>query len=203
VLPLRRRQAYLAKKKIFAECSRVGILLGLLGFSKPDDPPSLKLRRGMPAFRKAMARQATQQGAGRETSRFANPVLCLLPNLPKKILHCNPSVAQRSFQCVTIHFRMEGKHNSSSIRVLHLEVASLAMDFQKTEPLQCGQHLPARQQRQLHSVNSTTSRSLVEINSDGDGSKYKSMASRIFFNASSRVLPCDQQLFSAGQCATK
>ena len=30
------------------------------------------------------------------------------------------------------------------------------------------------------------------------GCKYKSMASRIFFNASWRVLPCDQQLFSAG-----
>jgi hypothetical protein len=37
---------------------------------------------------------------------------------------------------------------------------------------------------------------------DGAGSKYKSMASRIFFKASSRVLPCDQQLLSAGQCAT-
>jgi hypothetical protein len=35
------------------------------------------------------------------------------------------------------------------------------------------------------------------------GSKYRSIASRIFLNASSRVLPCDQQLFSAGQCATK
>jgi hypothetical protein len=98
---------------------------------------------------------------------------------------------------------MEGKHNSSTIRVLHLDVAALAMDFHKTEPLQCGQHLPAREQRQLHIVNSTTSRSFVDVNSDGDGSKYKSMASRIFFKASSRVLPCDQQLFNAGQCATK
>jgi len=126
-----------------------------------------------------------------------------LANLPKKILHFNPSVAQGAFQCVTIHFRMGGKHNSSSVRVLHLDMASLAMDFQKTEPLQCGQHLPAGQQRQLRIVNSTTSRSLVEVNSDGDGSKYRSIASRIFLNASSRVLPCDQQLFSDGQCATK
>jgi len=47
-----------------------------------------------------------------------------------------------------------------------------------------------------------TSRSLVDVNSEGDGFKNKSMASRTFFNASSRVLPCDQQLFSAGQCAT-
>jgi len=100
-----------------------------------------------------------------------------LPNLPKKIIHFNPSVAQGSFQCITIHLRMERKHNPSSIRVLHLDVASLAMAFQKTEPLQCGQHLPARQQRQLHIVNSTTSRSLFAVNSDGDGSKYKSMAS--------------------------
>lgn len=37
---------------------------------------------------------------------------------------------------------------------------------------------------------------------EGDASKYKSMASRTFFKASSRVLPCDQQLFRAGQCAT-
>jgi hypothetical protein len=29
------------------------------------------------------------------------------------------------------------------------------MNFQKTEPLQCGQHPPSRQQRQLHIVNST------------------------------------------------
>src|SRR5580658_6277253 len=98
----------------------------------------------------------------------------LLPNLPKKILHLNASVAQSSSQCVTIHFCMEGKHNSPSIRVLHFDVASLAMDFQKTESLQCGQHLPARQQRQFHSVNSTTSRSSVEVNSEADGSKYKS-----------------------------
>ena len=98
---------------------------------------------------------------------------------------------------------MKRKHNPSSVWVLHLDVTSLAMDFLKTEPLQCGQHLPARQQRQLHIVNSTTSRSLFDINSDGDGSKYKSMASRTFFSASSRVLPCDQQLFSDGQCATK
>jgi hypothetical protein len=41
------------------------------------------------------------------------------------------------------HLRTEGKHNSSSIRVLHLDVAALAMDFLKTEPLQCGPHLAA------------------------------------------------------------
>jgi hypothetical protein len=50
-------------------------------------------------------------------------------------------------------------------------VTSLAMHFQKAEPLQCCQHLPSRQQRQLHIVKSTTSRSLVEVNSDGAGSK--------------------------------
>jgi hypothetical protein len=141
-------------------------------------------------------------GQGGETSGVEKPLAWLLPNLPKKILHFNRAVAQGSFQGITIHLGMEGKHNSPAIRMLHLDVASLAMDFLKPEPLQCGQHLPARQQRQLHIVNSTTSRSLVEVNSDGDGSKYKSMASRTFFNASSRVLPCDQQLFSAGQCAT-
>jgi hypothetical protein len=62
---------------------------------------------------------------------------------------------------------MEGKDNSSTVRMLNLEVASLAMDFLKAESLQRRQHLAARQQRQLQTVNSTTSRSLVEVNSDG------------------------------------
>jgi hypothetical protein len=60
-----------------------------------------------------------------------------LPNLSKKILQFNRSVAQGSFQGVPIHFRMKGKHDSPAIRVLHLDMASLAMDFLKTEPLQC------------------------------------------------------------------
>ena len=34
------------------------------------------------------------------------------------------------------------------------------------------------------------------------GSRYSSMASRIFLSASSRVRPCDQQLFREGQLAT-
>jgi hypothetical protein len=79
-----------------------------------------------------------------KTSRYGKRGVCLLPNLPKKIVHFNPSVPQRPFQGVTIHLRMKRKHNPSPIRVLHLDMVSLAMDFQKTEPLQCGQHLPAR-----------------------------------------------------------
>ncbi len=158
-------------------------------------------RVGIP-FSPGLRRDGNTGMSRGETSRHGKCRVCPLPNLPKKILHFNPAVAQRSFQRVAIHLRMKRKHNPSSVRVLHLDVAALAMDFEKTQPLQCGQYLPARQQRQLHIVNSTTSRSLFAVNSDGDGSKYKSMASRIFFNASSRDLPCDQQLFRAGQCAT-
>ena len=157
-------------------------------------------RLGLPALSKPDDDTGTSRG---KTSRYGKRGVCLLPNLPKKIVHLNPAIAQGTFQDVTIHLRMKRKHNPSPIRVLHLDMASLAMDFQKTEPLQCGQHLLARQQRQLHIVSSTTSRSLFAVNSAGDGSRYKSMASRTFFNASSRVLPCDQQLFRAGQCATK
>jgi hypothetical protein len=62
--------------------------------------------------------------------------------------------------------------------VVQLDVTSLAMDFQKTKPLLCGQHLPAGHQRQLHIVNLTTSRSSVEANSDGEGRK---MAGLIHF----------------------
>ena len=138
-----------------------------------------------------------------ETPRFGKLLAAWSANLAQKIVHFHPAIAQGSFQSVTIHFRMKREYYPSSIRVLHLDMAPLPMDFQKTKPLQCGQHLPPRQQRQFHIVSSTTSRSLFAVNSEGDGSRYKSMASRTFFNASSRVFPCDQQLFSDGQCATK
>ena len=88
---------------------------------------TLILYRGKPD-----ANTGTRNG---ETSHFGKPGVCLLPNPSKKVLHFNRSVAQSSFQGVTIHLRMERKHTASSIRVLHLDVASLAMDFLKTEPL--------------------------------------------------------------------
>ena len=129
--------------------------LAFLPLSKPDDDTGTRLR---------------------ETPRFGKPLVWRLPNLPEKIVHFHPAVAQGTLQGLAIHLRMKWKHYPSSIRVLHLDVASLAMDFQKTKPLQCGQHLAARQHRQLHIVNSTTSRSVFAVNSDGDGSKYKSMS---------------------------
>jgi hypothetical protein len=145
--------------------------------SKPDDPPSSELR---------------QTRRGTWSAHFS-----------KKVFLSNASIAQGSFQCVAIHLGVKGEHYPSTVGVLHLDMASFAMDFRETKSLQRGENLPARPQGQLHIVNSTISRSFVAANSVGDGSKYKSMASRIFSNACWRVLPCDQQLFNDGQCATK
>jgi hypothetical protein len=44
-------------------------------------------------------------------------------------------VAKRAFKCVTINFIVKGEHNPSSVRVFHLDVAALAMNLHKAEPL--------------------------------------------------------------------
>jgi hypothetical protein len=60
----------------------------------------------------------------------------------------------------------------------------------------------SRQERQFHD-SSTTSASSLRVSCSSAGSRYNSTASRIFCRASSRVLPCDQQLFSEGHRATE
>jgi len=56
-------------------------------------------------------------------------------------------VAKRAFECVTINLIVKGEHNPSSVRMFHLDVAALAMNLNKAEPLQRGQHFPAGEQR--------------------------------------------------------
>jgi hypothetical protein len=50
-------------------------------------------------------------------------------------------------------------------------VAALAVNLNKIEALECCQHLPPGQQRELHSESATTSWVSSSIKSFGDGSR--------------------------------
>src|SRR5574337_1708320 len=122
-------------------------------------------------------------------------------DMPQKLLHLYVRISQRALERIAIHFRMIGEHDAASVGMFHLDVAASPVDFHKAKTRQCGQYLSAGEEGQIHEI-STTSRVLSSTIWPGAGSRYNSMASRTFCNASSRVLPCDQQLFRAGQCAT-
>lgn len=98
---------------------------------------------------------------------------------------------------------MEWENDPAAVGVFHLDVAALAVDFNETKPLKRGMHLAAGEHREFHSERATTSRRSLATTSFGEGSRNKAIASRMLVSASSRVRPCDQQLFSEGQWATK
>jgi hypothetical protein len=56
-------------------------------------------------------------------------------------------VPKRAFECITIDFVVKGKHNPSSVRMLHFDVAPLAVNLHEAEALQGGEHFPTGEQR--------------------------------------------------------
>src|SRR5437867_1626492 len=80
-------------------------------------------------------------------------------------------VAQRALECVTVNLAVEWEHDSPPVGMLHLHVATSPVNLDKPQSFQCRQHLSARQEREFHSDNSTTSRFSSAIRSPGAGSK--------------------------------
>ncbi len=66
-------------------------------------------------------------------------------------------ITQRAFKRETVHLVVKRKDDPAAVRVLHLNVAALAMNFDEAQALQGGDYLPAGEQRQLHKVKATTS----------------------------------------------
>jgi len=60
-----------------------------------------------------------------------------LTDLDIRILKC-------PFERIPIDFIVERKHNPSSVRVFHFDVATLAMNLYETEALQGCEHFPTR-----------------------------------------------------------
>jgi hypothetical protein len=55
-------------------------------------------------------------------------------------------VLERALECVSIDFIVKGEDNSSSVRMFHLHVATLAMNLYETEALQGCELFPTREQ---------------------------------------------------------
>lgn len=77
--------------------------------------------------------------------------------VPQEVFRLNTRIAQRSLERKAVDLAVKRKHDSAAIGVLHLYVAAFAMNFLKPHALEGSQNLPARQERQLHTVNSTIS----------------------------------------------
>lgn len=75
----------------------------------------------------------------------------------QKIFGLHARIAERALEGETIHLVMEGKNDAPSIRVLHFDVAALAMNLHEADALQSRQDLSSRKQGQLHRVRATTS----------------------------------------------
>ena len=75
----------------------------------------------------------------------------------QEIRNLNARIAERTFEGETIHLIVERKNDAPSIRVLHFDVAALAVDLREPCTLQRCQNLPTGEQRPLYRVSATTS----------------------------------------------
>ena len=78
-------------------------------------------------------------------------------HVPDEVLHWNRGIPERALERVAVHFIVVGKDDATAIRVLHLEVAALAVNLDEAQPLECREHLTPGQQRELHRERATTS----------------------------------------------
>ena len=60
----------------------------------------------------------------------------------QEIWDLNARVTERAFEGETIHFIVERKDDAPPIRVLHLDVAALAVNLQEAQALQSRHNLP-------------------------------------------------------------
>ena len=74
-----------------------------------------------------------------------------------KIINGNGGVTQCAFQRVAIHFVMKREDDTPTIFVLHFDVTSLPMDFDKAETLKGGENLTPGDEGQFHIERARTS----------------------------------------------
>ena len=60
----------------------------------------------------------------------------------EEVLNGNARILQRSFECVAVNFVVKWKYDPASVGMLHLNVASLPMDFRKAKALERCEDLP-------------------------------------------------------------
>jgi hypothetical protein len=78
-------------------------------------------------------------------------------DVSNEVIKINGCISQSAFESETIDFGMKGENYSPTIGMLHFNVAPLAMNFNESHTLESRQYLLSRKERQLHTVNSTTS----------------------------------------------
>ena len=61
----------------------------------------------------------------------------------EEVLNGNTRILQRSFECVAVNFVVKRKYDPASVGMLHLDVASLPMDFHKAKALERCEDLPS------------------------------------------------------------
>ena len=98
----------------------------------------------------------------------------------KKFLHFDSRIAQGTLERESVNFIMAGKHYPSAVGMFHLHMAAFAVNLHETHSLERCLHLATRQQRKFHNVIATISRFSFAASSCGDGSRYNSIASRMF-----------------------
>ena len=85
-----------------------------------------------------LARSTTCEGRGVATE--------LSPHLLKELDEVDIRLLKRASECETIYLIMKGEHNPSSVRMFHLDVATLAVNLHEAKPSQGGEHFPTGEQ---------------------------------------------------------
>jgi hypothetical protein len=70
--------------------------------------------------------------------------LARLSDLLHEIVEVDHCIPQRALERKPVHFIVKRENDPAAIRMLHLNVATLAMNFHETHPLQGGKNLFAR-----------------------------------------------------------
>jgi len=65
-----------------------------------------------------------------------------MSNVSEELFYLYARVAERAFEGVAVNLVVERKDDCSPVLVLHLNVASLSMNFNEAKPPQRRQHLP-------------------------------------------------------------
>ena len=67
----------------------------------------------------------------------------ILDDPSEEVFNGNARIPQRSFECVAVNFVVKRKDDPASVGMLHLDVASLPMDFHKAKALERCEDLPS------------------------------------------------------------
>jgi hypothetical protein len=90
---------------------------------------------------------AVWNGSSRSVAYLAAPPQSnLSTDMIEELTDVDIGIVKCAFERVTINFVVERKHNPSSVRMFHLDVATLAVNLYETEALQGCEHFPTREQ---------------------------------------------------------